>query len=140
MKKCERCGNTTNDLFRVRSTLTNTIRVCWNCKYDIERFIKNNMKIKEHECPPIRYDVINLNGDRYIREDQIAELQDEYDILKLAIMTMPSWLDNVRPEVVRCKDCKHRYDNDQKCPFCNECGGRDYPGDDWFCADGERNG
>ena len=42
-------------------------------------------------------------------------------------------------QLVRCKNCKHRYDNDQKCPFCNECGGRDYPGDNWFCADGEQN-
>lgn len=41
-------------------------------------------------------------------------------------------------ELVRCKDCKHRYDNDKKCPYCNECGGREYPPDDWFCADGER--
>ena len=46
------------------------------------------------------------------------------------------WNDN-HGKLIRCKDCKHRYDNDQKCPFCNECGGRDYPGDNWFCADGE---
>lgn len=39
--------------------------------------------------------------------------------------------------IVRCNDCRHRYNNDHKCPFCNECGAKEYPGDDWFCADGE---
>lgn len=41
-----------------------------------------------------------------------------------------------QPQIVRCKDCKHRY-NDNECPYCNECGGRAFPADDWFCADGE---
>lgn len=43
-----------------------------------------------------------------------------------------------QPEIVRCKDCKHRDPEDHKC----DCGHtilwqlpRD---DDWFCADAER--
>ena len=56
------------------------------------------------------------------------------------------------PVVVRCKDCKHRpvkpndYENgfdlafpDNKCPCQCEDGWYSwYPGDDWFCADGEQ--
>lgn len=33
-----------------------------------------------------------------------------------------------QPEIVRCKDCKHRLE----CDYWIE------NGDDWFCADGER--
>ena len=54
--------------------------------------------------------------------------------------------------LVRCKDCKHRpvkpndYENgfdlafpDNKCPCqCGEGWYSWYPGDDWFCAEGER--
>lgn len=62
------------------------------------------------------------------------------------------------PEVVRCKDCKHRpkeipfvtsygehdtyldFPNGSKCP-CQNTSDQYYswnPEDDWFCADGER--
>lgn len=60
------------------------------------------------------------------------------------------------PELVRCKDCKHRpkkpnwetyesgfdieFPEGSKCPCY--CSGDEwyswYPEDDWFCADGER--
>ena len=60
------------------------------------------------------------------------------------------------PDVVRCKDCKHRpkepnfktyvdgfdieFPEGSKCPC--KCSGDEYyswyPEDDWFCADGER--
>ena len=49
-------------------------------------------------------------------------------------------------EIIMCKDCKHRPDENyefpegSKCP-CH-CSGDEYyswiPDDDWFCADGER--
>jgi len=61
-----------------------------------------------------------------------------------------------QPEIVRCKDCKHRpkepnwktyeggfdieFPEGSKCPC--RCSGDEYyswyPEDDWFCADGER--
>ena len=37
------------------------------------------------------------------------------------------------PEVVRCKDCKHR----NRLAYCPLCGVMVTP-DDYFCADGER--
>ena len=40
-------------------------------------------------------------------------------------------------EIVRCKDCKFQGD-DLNCPYCNLCGKRKFPNDDWYCADGER--
>lgn len=70
-KQCERCKNETDITYIVRSTLTKRLKVCWNCKYDIERFIKNNYKIQGNDIPPIRYDVISINGEKYIREDLI---------------------------------------------------------------------
>ena len=57
-----------------------------------------------------------------------------------------------QPEIIRCKDCKHRpikpndYENgfdlefpDGKCPCkCADGWYSWYPADNWFCADGER--
>ena len=40
-----------------------------------------------------------------------------------------------RPEVVRCKDCKHWHDG--ITTTCDINHGNGYP-PDWFCADGER--
>ena len=70
-KQCERCGKQTESTYVVRSTLTKKRKVCWDCKYSIERFIKNNYKIQDDDVPPIRYDVISINGEKYIREDLI---------------------------------------------------------------------
>ena len=42
-------------------------------------------------------------------------------------------------QVVRCKDCKRR--GTYQCPVHVGCGGDgDDEPDDWFCADGEREG
>ena len=72
MKKiCERCGKETELPFKVRSTLTKKLYVCWDCKYDIEQFIKHNYKIQDDGVPPIRYEVISINGEKFIREDLI---------------------------------------------------------------------
>lgn len=52
-----------------------------------------------------------------------------------------------RVNVVRCRDCKHRptYTGfvitfpDECCPCqCDDAWYNWYPGDDWFCANGER--
>lgn len=42
-------------------------------------------------------------------------------------------------ELIRCKNCIKQYDDSNNgCPYCNECGGREFPPDNWFCADGIR--
>jgi hypothetical protein len=38
-----------------------------------------------------------------------------------------------RPQIVRCKDCKHWEQSNGHCPFNSI-----FTNDDWFCADGER--
>lgn len=57
-----------------------------------------------------------------------------------------------QPEVIRCKDCKHRPSRefegaegfalefpDYRCPCqCDDGYYSWYPNDDWYCADGER--
>lgn len=73
MKICERCGKETETLHTVRSTLAKKRNVCFNCKYDIERFIKYNLTIHEDSSAPIRYDVVSINGEKFIREDLIGK-------------------------------------------------------------------
>lgn len=42
-------------------------------------------------------------------------------------------------EVVRCKDCKHRFVDGENVRFnCCELNHNKVQSDDWFCADGER--
>lgn len=91
-------------------------------------------------------------------KDVIAELNENgYDIspsdlalVRNILLRMPTI---AAVPVVRCKDCKHRpidtgghnygqdllFPDDYKCPC--RCGDQWYswmPGDDWFCANGER--
>ena len=84
------------------------------------------------------------NGNASAKECTKKLAEDVYSLLK------------EQPEIVRCKDCKHRpkepnfktYENGfdiefpegSKCPC--KCSGDEYyswyPEDDWFCASGER--
>lgn len=43
-----------------------------------------------------------------------------------------------QPEIVRCKDCKHRDPEDGKCDSGHGIQWQLQRPDDWFCADGER--
>ena len=42
------------------------------------------------------------------------------------------------PELIRCKDCKHRDPEDFKCDHGHDIHWELPRPDDWFCADGER--
>ena len=42
------------------------------------------------------------------------------------------------PDIVRCKDCKHRHSLTGTCVNIDGACFQSYVGDDWFCADGER--
>ena len=53
------------------------------------------------------------------------------------------WLDHMQTanavEVVRCKDCQHRFVDGENVRFnCCELNHNKVQSDDWFCADGER--
>ena len=44
----------------------------------------------------------------------------------------------IQPEIVRCKDCKHRDPEDKKCDCGHDILWQLPRRNDWFCADGER--
>ena len=43
-----------------------------------------------------------------------------------------------QPEIIRCKDCKHRDPEDKKCDCGHDIQWQLPRQDDWFCADAER--
>lgn len=45
---------------------------------------------------------------------------------------------SAEPEIVRCKDCKHRDPEDKKCDCGHDILWQLPRRDDWFCADAER--
>lgn len=61
----------------------------------------------------------------------------------------PRWSDNeivnflksrpsAQPEIIRCKDCKHRDPEDKKCDCGHDIVWNLPRQDDWYCADAER--
>jgi hypothetical protein len=44
----------------------------------------------------------------------------------------------IQPEIVRCKDCKHRDPEDKKCDCGHDILWQLPRRDDWYCADAER--
>lgn len=74
-------------------------------------------------------------------------VQNMSDIDRQTILNLPS----AQPEIVRCKDCKHRpFDSedtqgfgvefpDEKCPCQCDDGWYNWrPNNEWFCANAER--
>ena len=55
-------------------------------------------------------------------------------VRKEDIEAMPT----IQPEIIRCKDCKHRDPVDKKCDCGHDIQWQLPRQDDWFCADGER--
>ena len=47
-------------------------------------------------------------------------------------------LPSVQPEIIRCKDCKHRDPEDKKCDCGHDIVWQLPRDDDWYCADAER--
>jgi len=68
------------------------------------------------------------------REKVINDLQMQIEELeeRLAIVL------EGQPEIVRCKDCKHRFNSCCYNKKSNRINFGVYVADDWFCADGER--
>ncbi len=48
------------------------------------------------------------------------------------------FLPSSQPEIIRCKDCKHRDPEDKKCDCGHDIRWQLPRQDDWFCADAER--
>lgn len=64
----------------------------------------------------------------------------EKNMLKAMLYEL-RFLPSVQPEIIRCKDCKHRYIDGKNVRF-NVCelNHNKLQSDDWFCADAERQG
>lgn len=56
------------------------------------------------------------------------------DICLDGLRTLPS----VQPDIIHCKDCKHRDPEDKKCDCGNGIMWQLPRRDDWYCADAER--
>jgi len=73
------------------------------------------------------------------REKVINDLQMQIEELEERLAIVLEW----QPEIVRCKDCKHR-GNSEKCVLAAISKKKDFPlfmldnRGDWFCADGKR--
>ena len=77
-KICERCKKETSQLYILRLSIGSGSvikkKVCWDCKYDISRFVRHYLEIKGANSAPVRYDIISINGERFIRQDLICDL------------------------------------------------------------------
>ena len=70
------------------------------------------------------------------QQAEIERLEQENGTLKLAVQSMPNWLNEKRPEVVRCKNCNFGTtvfdDGDRFCELEEE-----WRDPDSFCANGK---
>ena len=70
-------------------------------------------------------------------DELLKEQQEEITRYRLLIISMQNWLDEKRPEVVRCKDCKYvECEGVEGFLVCDLSGFSHSP--DFYCADGER--
>ena len=88
----------------------------------------------------------NANGDMVSGASNEHEAWYKAEDIYRALESVPS----AQPEIIRCKDCRHRIVNDyygEKLNIKGYCEldtgdpfelGRDAQNDDWFCADAER--
>jgi len=76
-------------------------------------------------------------------EEAIEVLNSNYpdscfELLREAVDLSIKALKDAQPEIVRCKDCKHRDPEDKKCDCGHDILWQLPRRDDWFCADAER--
>lgn len=114
---------------------------------DLKNIIKALEVCRDMDNPPgYRFNSCKANCPYYqngcaksLKEDAknvIEKLEQENASLKIAFESMPNWLNEKRPEVVRCKDCKFaiaEFDDGER--FCEPKG--EWHDPDYFCADGK---
>lgn len=87
------------------------------------------------EMPSAQPEPITINSDYELTQEEYEKRRkDIKDMANAPIMLLPS----VQPEIIRCKDCKHSYDDigGTFCSYgtCVDC----VVETDFFCRDGER--
>lgn len=65
------------------------------------------------------------------------ELTEDFKDGVQAVLYMLSNQPAIQPEIIRCKDCKHRDPEDKKCDCGHDIEWQLPRQDDWFCADAE---
>ena len=55
-----------------------------------------------------------------------------------ALSEIREMLETAQPEIIRCKDCKHRDPEDKKCDCGHDIQWQLPRQDDWYCADAKR--
>ena len=70
--------------------------------------------------------------DRQAAIDAITNCEPGEEVFMLE--NMPS----AQPEIIRCKDCKHRDPEDRKCDCGHDILWQLPRQDEWYCADAER--
>ena len=58
------------------------------------------------------------------------------DVWELNFDEIREALSEYQPKIVRCRDCRKK--DKEECPMYVDYPCTNKPGDDWFCADGER--
>lgn len=66
------------------------------------------------------------------------ELTEDFKDGVQAVLYMLSNQPTIQPDIVRCKDCRHRDPEDKKCDSGHDIMWQLPRQDDWYCADGER--
>ena len=93
-------------------------------------------------------DALSADGDTISRKAAIDVLHEALDrvdqIADVPFGVYQNYRDKmnelppVQPEIIRCKDCKHRDPEDKKCDCGHDIEWQLPRQDDWFCADAER--
>ena len=91
--------------------------------------------------PALGTNLAEVGTDCISRQQAIDDIWTVSPLARLDRKWIDRWLRQLppaQPEIIRCKDCKHRDPEDKKC----DCGHDiewQLPRDDyWYCADGER--
>lgn len=102
--------------------------------------IDRNIKALQSAQPEIAKDINVLNNDCISRQAVIDALEDWFfntddsrqpeEVLRC--------LPSAQPEIIHCKDCKHRDPEDKKCDSGHSIQWQLPRDDNWFCADAKR--
>ena len=93
----------------------------------------NDMNGMVEQLPPANNSEITNSSDAINRRAAI-EACGGYLVPANIIRELPP----AQPEIIRCKDCKHRDPEDKKCDCGHDIEWQLPRQDDWFCADAER--
>ncbi len=106
----------------------------------VPQWIFNRLEKAIKELPSAQPYTIHSDGRLWITVDDIDKVRavvvDEHKS-KFCKQFYEDYED-AQPEIIRCKDCKHRDPEDHKCDCGHDILWQLPRPDDWFCGDGER--